>query len=124
MEFDSGAEPEMCHMYLGDEEENLDRPIIYISCEDFAYDAMEEFQESGSVNAPDFKPVSLGKMLFFARVKDYYDHQTMAYYAFEQGDDKDPRAISLTYCKDLIGTPLEKKLLTILEHTAETYKEF
>lgn len=130
-EVESHAEPEMCHLYMFDDNDmvkmNLNKPLICITNEDYAYNAVESFKETGVVEDVDeFEAVNTGKMLFRAKAP-YYDGRVY-FYGFICGDGRDGyeeySALSVQYCTDVMGTPLEEKLMKILDHAAETYKEW
>lgn len=128
-EFDSHAEPEMCHIYMyedGDDEDiDTGKPIICITPEDFAYEAVSSFIRTGRVEGLDsFEPVNCGKMLFKAKNRNYYG-QTVYFYGFARGDrsEEDYMGLAMIYCHDAEGTPLEAKLMAILDHAAQTYSE-
>ena len=124
-EFDSGAEPECCQMYMADEDFSLVRPVFCITPENYAYNAVLEFRKNGTVNGvTDFQPVNdpNGKALFKAKKNDYFG-QTVYFYGVERGNDRSPVGFSMVYCNDVVGTPLENKLMKILDHIIETYSE-
>ena len=128
-EFESHAEPEMCHIYMyedGDDEDiDTGKPIICITPEDFAYEAVSSFIRTGRVEGLDsFEPVNCGKMLFKAKNRNYYG-QTVYFYGFARGDrsEEDYMGLAMIYCHDAEGTPLEAKLMAILDHAAQTYSE-
>ena len=68
-----------------------------------------------------------GKMLFKAKVENYYD-KVLYFYGFTQVDEIDnytqEMGLTLEYSKDIVDTPLEAKLHKILEHVAQTYTEY
>ena len=73
-EFDSGADPESCHMYMADDDFSLNRPVFCITPEEYAYKAVLEFRSSGKVSrVNDFQLVNdqKGKALFKAKKTDY-----------------------------------------------------
>lgn len=127
-EFESYAEPEMCYLYMYDssDAENIDlnKPFICITPENYAYRAVESFLKTGKAEGVScFEPVSGGKMLFKAKNVDYFG-QVVYFYGFARGnEDGDYMGLAMTYCRDVVGTPLEKKLMSILDHAAETYEE-
>ncbi|MGN0594131.1 MAG: hypothetical protein ACI4I6_03145 [Hominimerdicola sp.] len=124
-EFDSNAEPESCYMYMADEDFSLERPVFCITPEDYAYNAVKEFRSSGKVSGvSDFQSVDdpNDKALFKAKKTDYFG-QTVYFYGVERGIDRNPVGFSMIYCNDVIGTPLENKLMKILDHVVETYNE-
>lgn len=132
VEFDSHAEPEMCHLYMyddGDDEDiDLNKPVICITPEDYAFKAVESYIKTGTPSGVDwFEPVNCGKMLFKAKKNDYYG-QVVYFYGFQRGTVEklgfaDYMGLSMVYCRDVVGTPLEEKLIRILDHAAQTYTE-
>ena len=129
-EFDSHAEPEMCHSYMFDDNDlrngvDLSKPYICITPENFAYHAVESFLKTGKpVGVSKFEAADgSSKMLFKAWLDDYHG-QTLCFYGFERGEgNHDYMGLTMIYCKDVIGTPLEKKLEQILDTAAKSYKE-
>lgn len=128
-EFNSHAEPEMCHLYMFDESDekdiNINKPIICITPEKFAYNAVASFRRTGTVQGMDsFELVNCGKMLFKAKNRNY-SGKTIYFYGFCRGDEAAENYMGLAtiYCHDVEGTPLEAKLISVLDHAAQTYSE-
>ena len=128
-EFRSHAEPMMCHLYKYDEKDDADidlnKPYISLDCADFIYKAVESYLSSGTVSGlSQFQPIDRGHILFKAKNVNYYG-KIVAFYGLYLGDrsEKSYWGLCMTYCRDAVGTPLEKKLMEILDHAAETYNE-
>lgn len=124
--FDSHAEPEMCYLYMFDDSDetdiNLNKPYICITPEDYAYNAVESFLKTGTPSGVGrFEKVNTGKMLFKAKNVNYFG-KIAYFYGFVRGES-DYLGLSMVYCRDAVGTPLENKLIEILDHAAQTYKE-
>lgn len=124
-EFDSHAEPSMCYLYKFEESdlEDLDLCKPCICIDPTLSKFVEEFEKTGTMrNAYMCEPTSINKM--YCRAKIDHADQVIYFYAFHELDkDYFHNAIALWYEKDLLGTPLEQKLMQILDHAAETYKE-
>lgn len=123
--FDSHAEPSMCHLYMYDEKDDedidLNKPIICMTPE--FYEKIEGFQKTGKIaGAIMCESVCVGPMFVRAKM-NCYKNDTVYFYGFEQGESKNRVAIAVQYKRDVIGTPLEEKLMKILDHCAETYEE-
>lgn len=123
-EFDSHAEPEMCYLYKFDDSDysdiDLNKPHIGITPE--FYDSVESFVNSGTVNgAISCEPVQTGKFLFKSKLN--YRGEVVAFYGFKRGASEDNMALAMFYNQDVVGTALEAKLMSILDHAAQTYTE-
>ena len=155
LEFDSGAaEVGDCFMYTPEiitddnlddvyeeyfaKKTNLSNPIIcmYTQMNAMNY-GIKGYIENG---APAANPSSkeyisvwedvkgkCGKMLFKAKVENYYD-KVLYFYGFTQvnqfEDFTQEVGLTLEYSKDIVDTPLEAKLHKILEHVANSYTEY
>lgn len=123
-EFESHAEPEMCYLYKFDDSDysdiDLNKPYICITPE--FYDSVESFVNSGTVNgAISCEPVQIGK--FFFKAKLNYRGEVVSLYGFKRGSTEQNMALAMFYNPDVVGTPLETKLISILDHAAQTYTE-
>lgn len=123
-DFRSGAEPVMCHLYKyedsDDDDIDMNKPIICITPE--LYDRIDEFEQTGTIKTAFMcEAVSIGKMFMRAKIKRL--DSIVYFYAFHELNQNYSQAISLWYKEDILDTPLEKKLIEILDHAAETYTE-
>lgn len=123
-DFNSHAEPSMCFLYKFEDSDiediDFNKPVICITPE--LYDCIEEFEKTGSIrNAYMSESISLGKMYMRAKIKRL--DNIVYFYAFHELNSSFPSAISLWYKPDVKGTPLEQKLMKILDHAAATYME-
>ena len=120
IEFNSHAEPEMCHQYEPFSDEDFtgyDTHLPYLMLapeEDCIFDIPEE----------DKIPVHLGKAVYKAKIPYY--QQIMVFYGFEENtiiSQVGLAGMAMVYHQDVEGTPLERKLLSALEEAVRTYQE-
>ncbi len=103
-----------------DVSEATDKPYIFISAGDeTVYQLVEEFKQKGNVDGLIKK--CEGKALFKCKT-DYYG-SVMVFYGMDRGTIRDNSGICLVYNKNIVGTPLEAKLIAALDEAAETYTE-
>ena len=118
------AEVMMLCTYAPDEEYGSEdgMPYIAVQCDDPVYCAAEQYKETGSFEgALDIVPLS-GRFLFMARMR-YYEYM-MYFYAFDRcGGYWENNGLCLVYPEEYAGTENEKKLMSILDEAAESYRE-
>jgi len=97
-------------------------PCICLLDDDTVYSAIEEFQERGTFEgALELEPLS-GQFLFRAK-REYFDN-LMYFYALVQEEGFFQQAgLCLIYSKAYGGTEDEKKLMSILDAAAESFKQ-
>lgn len=114
----------MCYLYMFDDKDeediNLNKPYICISpeLEQYIYQFQKEGKMKDSIMC---EQILQSPMLVRAKIK--YRGSIVYFYGFERGLSKNKMAIALFYKPDVEGTELEKKLMKILEHCADTYTE-
>ena len=98
-------------------------PSICLLCEDVAYEACESFKETGAV--PDALECQALKGIFKFRAKLKYDNGLLIYmYGFDMADGAwENTALCVIYPKEYEGTDDEKRLITVLDEAARSYKE-
>ncbi len=120
IEFNSHAEPAMCHQYEPFSDEDFtgyDTHLPYLMLapeEDCIFEIPEE----------DRIPVHIGKAVYKAKIPYY--QQIMTFYGFEENTIISQTGLvgmGMVYNKDTENTPLETKLLSALEEAVRTYKE-
>lgn len=100
---------------------DFNKPYIFTSAGDeTVYLLVEEFKETGTVDGLIEKYEN--RQILFKCKTDYYG-QTMVLYGMDRGTIWENCGIALVYNKDIEGTPLEEKLIKILDEAAETYTE-
>ena len=100
---------------------DLNKPYIFTSMGDGAvYELVEKFKEKGTVNGL-IQKFENSRLLFKCKT-DYYG-QVMVLYGMDRGTIWENCGIALGYNKAIVGTPLEEKLIKILDEAAETYTE-
>ena len=102
-----------------DYEENL--PQIGIGPDDNIYNAVEEFEENGTLPNDNYEKCDSDYFSF----KCSFDAYGLKYYAyaFKSGTTREKEMLSLNYLPDICGTELEKKLKAALDEIASTYSE-
>lgn len=100
-------------------ESNL--PHIGIGPDNDIYDAVEEFENSGVLPDGDFEKCDSEYFAF----RGSFDAYGLKYYAyaFRSGTTREKEMLSVDYLPDVVGTPLEKKLIAALDEAASTYSE-
>ena len=122
----NAAEVDALFVYAPDgaENEKVDfnnTPYIFVSGgDDTIYMLVEEFKEKGTVDGL-IEKYENRQALFKCRT-DYYG-QVMVLYGMDRGTIWENSGIALVYNKSVEGTPLEEKLIKILDEAAETYTE-
>ncbi len=100
---------------------DFNKPYIFTSAGDeTVYLLVEEFKETGTVDG--LIEIYENRQILFKCKTDYYG-ETMVLYGMDRGDIWENCGIALVYNKDIEGTPLETKLIKILDEAAETYDE-
>lgn len=105
--------------YTGYEEK---LPHIGIGPDDGIYDAVEEFEKSGTLPEGSYEKCD-SEYFAFRCSFDAYGLKYYAY-AFRSSTARELEMLSLDYHSDIAGTPLENKLKAILDEAASTYKEW
>lgn len=95
-------------------------PEIFFGVPDAVYDAIEEYHKTGTVGK-DFTLIENSVFLFKTRIECVGD--VLWIYAFSAQSAMEENALCLQYHPDIVGTPLEQKLLAILDEAAKTYVE-
>lgn len=123
----NAAEIDALFVYAPNRSENEDKvdynttPYIFVSSgDDTVYMLVEEFKEKGTTEGLIEKYEN--RQALFKCKTDYYG-QTMVLYGMDRGTIRENSGIALVYNKDIEGTPLEEKLIKILDEAAETYTE-
>lgn len=123
IEFNSHCEFDPSYQYEPDNTEdytefNENYPSIFISPD--TEDAVEHYRHYGTVGA-DLEKLDNEMFLFKARFT--YFGQVMWLYAFSEHSAMNGDVLALLYHPDVVGTPLEKKLIAALDEAAATYTE-
>lgn len=123
----SAAEVDALFVYAPNYSENEDKvdfnttPYIFVSGgDDTVYTLVERFKEEGTTDGL-IEKYENRQLLFKCRT-DYYG-QIMVLYGMDRGTIWENSGIALVYNKAVAGTPLEEKLVKILDEAAETYTE-
>ncbi|MBQ9233761.1 MAG: hypothetical protein IJ167_06980 [Lachnospiraceae bacterium] len=142
LDFDSGAlEISDCFMYTPQEvnDDNYDElyekyfgkgaTLQVVRMSNTVEHAVESYLNSGAVANRDgskeyisvWEDVngSCGKMLFKAKVENYYN-KVFYFYGFKPAGGSTGAGFAIEYNKDIVGTPLELKLHRIFEAVAKT----
>lgn len=118
IEFNSHAEPAMCHQYEPFSDEDFTEYDSHLPYFMLTPDLPEYPEVVG-------EPVKIGRAIF--RVKFPYDHkQVMMFYFFEPFtviSTNGLAGMAMVYHQDIKNSPLEEKLLSALEEAVRTYKE-
>lgn len=125
IEFNSHCELSPSYQYEPDNNEDYtesleDHPKIFFGAPDVVYDAIESYHNTGTAGK-DFAKIENGTFLFKARTEYFGDVLWM--YAFSEQSAMEGNAICLEYHPDIVGTPLEQKLIAALDEVAMTYTE-
>ena len=88
---------------------------------DNIYDAVEEFEENGTLPNENYEKCDSDYFAF----KCSFDAYGLKYYAyaFKSGTTREKEMLNLNYLPDICGTELEKKLKAALDEIASTYSE-
>lgn len=132
IEFNSNCELDPSFQYEPDcdkeyTEYNEKLPMIAIgpdiSPNEQVYNAAEKYLKERAPSGTDFKEINNGTFLF--RTKFYYPTLNAFLYAYIFSDETvwGHQMIGLQYNKDIVGTPLEKKLMAAVDEAASTYTE-
>lgn len=123
----NAAEVDALFVYAPNGTENGDKvdfnntPYIFVSGgDDSVYMLVEQFKETGTTDGLIEKYEN--RQLLFKCKTDYYG-QIMVLYGMDRGTIWENSGIALVYNKAVEGTPLEEKLMKILDEAAETYTE-
>lgn len=96
-------------------------PHIGIGPDNNIYDAVEEFEKSGTLPSGDFEKC---ESKYFAFRGSFKSHGLKYYaYAFRSGTTREKEMLSVDYPTNVEGTSLEKKLKAALDEVASTYSE-
>lgn len=96
-------------------------PQIGIGPNDDIYDAVEEFEENGSLPNESYEKCD-NKFFAFRCTFNNYGRRFYAY-GFRKNTARELEMLSIEYNPDIVGTPLEKKLMAALDEIASTYSE-
>ncbi len=123
IEFKSHCEFDPSYQYELDNAEDYteykeNHPSIFIGPD--TEDAVEHYRHYGTVGA-DLEKLDNDMFLFKARFT--YFGQVLWLYAFSEHSVMDGDVLGLLYHPDVVGTPLEKKLIAALDEAAATYTE-
>lgn len=122
IEFDSHCELSPSYQYEPYSNEDFTDysgvyPNIAIGPNDDIYSAVE----SGKPIGEGYE--KLDNQFFSFRTRLPYFGKILYCYAFSDGTAREREALGLTYSRDIVGTPLEKKLIAALDEAASTYTE-
>ncbi len=96
-------------------------PIIAIGPYDTIYDAIESYKETGTVSELEITVCENPCFLFSTKFEEY--GEIIYAYAFADGSARESEMLCLQYPLNIVGTELEVKLMSALDHAAATYKE-
>lgn len=125
IEFNSHCEDDPAFLYEPQNNEEYtcyqdNHPYICFSANDAVYYAIEAYHKTGT-GGNDFTKIENGTFLFKARTEHFGNVLWM--YAFSAQSAREGEAICLEYAPDIVGTPLEQKLIAALDEAAMTYTE-
>ncbi|MGN1404302.1 MAG: hypothetical protein ACI4XB_08275 [Ruminococcus sp.] len=125
VEFNSHCELDPSYQYEPDCNEEYTEylehhPEIFFGAPDTVYDTIEAYRLNGTAGK-DFTRLENGTFLFKARTEYFGDVLWM--YAFSEQSAMEGDAVCLQYHPDIVGTPLEQKLIAALDEAAMTYTE-
>lgn len=128
--FDSGAaEIDYSAQYEPDSNDDYteydgNKPAFSVvnGAEDYIYDMIERFKSSGTVpDAYEFRSINQGKLYFKAKIK--FHNKVLYMYALDRGNMWKNNYIGVEYNPNLMGTPLEQKLIAAVDETVSSYRE-
>lgn len=118
------GEVEMLHTYAPSKEygEEGTYPYLAVHLDNPVYKTVEEFKEKGTFpGAIELTKLS-GKFYFKAKM-EYCQHM-MYFYGLDRLDGFwENNGLCMVYQKEYVGTENEKKLMSVLDEVAESYKE-
>lgn len=99
-------------------------PYLAILCDDFVYDAVEEYKETGTfTGAPEDMTALDGAFYFKARIR-YYEgrEESMMYFYGLRWDYLGNTGLCMVYPKAYRDTESEKKLMHVLDEAARSFR--
>ncbi len=110
------------YAYERDDWTEADNPSVSILTDDLVIEAIEEYQEKGTVEKA-LKLEPADGMFLFKAVMEYYD-QMLYFYAFEMDRDGDNWQLCLCmyYPKEYVNTENEKMLMQVLDEAAASFR--
>lgn len=97
-------------------------PYVAIQSDDEVYNAVEEFKENGTFTSA-IEITTLSEKFYFKAKMEYYEHM-MYFYAMDRCDGFwENNGLCMVYPKVYAGTENEKKLMTVLDEAANSYRE-
>lgn len=118
------GEVEMPHTYAPYDEygEEGTYPYLAVQCDDAVYGAVEAYKEGGTVpGALELTPMS---GTFYFRAKIEYYGSLMYFYGMDLcGETLENQGLCMVYPKELAGTETERRLMSVLDEVAESYRE-
>ena len=118
------AEVDTLHTYAPSKEygEEGTYPYLAVHLDNPVYKAVEEFKEKGTFQGAIELTKLSGKFYFKAKM-EYCQHM-MYFYGLDRLDGFwENNGLCMVYQKEYVGTENEKKLMSVLDEVAESYKE-